>query len=180
MARTAHPVTLIPGRADAGAGALARTGHLLPEETLRSISETRVALKGSLTTPVGTGHPSLNVALRKTFDLYANFRPVRLLPGVKTRFSDLLLDLVIFRENTEDLYSGLKHEVVPGLVECLKIITEKASLRIARHAFGYARRHGRRKISVIHKANIMKMSDGLFLRCARDAPRPIRRFTART
>ncbi len=193
MALTAHQVTLIPGdgigpevaeatvraveatgvriawrRAEAGAAALARTGQVLPEETLRSIDETRVALKGPLTTPVGTGHPSVNVALRKAFELYANFRPVRLLPGVRTRFSDLPLDIVIFRENTEDLYSGIEHEVVPGVVESLKIITEKASLRIARHAFEYARRHGRRKISVIHKANIMKLSDGLFLRCARD------------
>jgi isocitrate dehydrogenase (NAD+) len=110
----------------------------------------------------------VNVALRKAFDLYANYRPVRLLPGVKTRFSDLAVDLVIFRENTEDLYAGLEHEVVPGVVESLKIITEKASLRIARHAFAFSRRQGRQKVSVIHKANIMKLSDGLFLRCARE------------
>jgi len=193
MAKT-HVVTLIPGdgigpevaeattravaaagvrieweRVEAGAGALARTGQYLPQQVLDSIQRTRVALKGPIATPIGGGFPSVNVALRKAFELYANFRPVRRLPGVRTRFSDLPLDLIIFRENTEDLYAGLEHEVVPGVVECLKIITEKASLRIARHAFAFARRERRRKISVIHKANIMKMSDGLFLRCARQA-----------
>jgi len=153
----------------AGADALASTGEFLPEQVLRSIERTRVALKGPITTPVGGGFPSVNVALRKHFELYANFRPVKTIPGVRTRFSDLALDMVILRENTEDLYAGLEHEVVPGVVESLKIITEKASLRIARHAFAYARQAGRKKISVIHKANIMKLSDGLFLRCARQA-----------
>jgi isocitrate dehydrogenase (NAD+) len=154
---------------EAGADALARTGKFLPDQVLESVERTRVALKGPITTPIGGGFKSVNVALRKHFDLYANFRPVRVLPGVKTRFSDLPLDMVIFRENTEDLYAGLEHEVVPGVVESLKIITEKASLRISHFAFAYARREGRKKISVIHKANIMKMSDGLFLRCARQA-----------
>jgi len=154
---------------EAGAGALARTGQVLPDQVLQSVERTRVALKGPVTTPIGGGFASVNVALRKHFELYANFRPVRALPGVQTRFSDLNLDMVIFRENTEDLYAGLEHEVVPGVVESLKIITEKASLRISRFAFGYARREGRKKISVIHKANIMKLSDGLFLRCARTA-----------
>ena len=154
---------------EAGAGALARTGEVLPQSVLQSLERTRVALKGPITTPIGSGFPSVNVALRKAFDLYANYRPVRVLPGVKTRFSDLPLDMVIFRENTEDLYAGLEHEVVPGVVESLKIITERASLKIARFAFAYARRHGRKKISVIHKANIMKLSDGLFLSCARRA-----------
>ncbi len=188
-----HKVTLIPGdgigpevmqattqaveatgvkieweRVEAGAGALARTGEHLPKEALDSIDRTRVALKGPLATPIGGGFPSANVALRKLFDLYANFRPVRHLPGVQTRFSDLPINLVIFRENTEGLYSGLEHEVVPGVVESLKIISEKACLRISRRAFSYARSHGRKKISVIHKANIMKLGDGLFLRCARD------------
>ncbi|HZS52151.1 MAG TPA: isocitrate/isopropylmalate family dehydrogenase [Bryobacterales bacterium] len=156
-------------RVEAGAGAMARTGRFLPDEVLQSIERNRVALKGPLSTPVGGGFPSANVALRKAFDLYVNFRPVRRLPGVPTRFSDLPLDMIIFRENTEDLYAGLEHEVVPGVVESLKIITERASLRISRFAFDFARRHGRRKISVVHKANIMKMSDGLFLRCARAA-----------
>jgi isocitrate dehydrogenase (NAD+) len=154
---------------NAGSEALVRTGQFLPEEVLQSIERTKVALKGPVATPIGEGFPSVNVALRKAFDLYVNFRPVRLLPGVRTRFSDLPLDMVIFRENTEDLYAGLEHEVVPGVVESLKIITEKASSRIARYAFSYAHNHGRKKVSVIHKANIMKMSDGLFLRCARKA-----------
>lgn len=154
---------------EAGAGALARTGQVLPDQVLQSVERNRVALKGPVTTPIGGGFASVNVALRKHFELYANFRPVRALPGVQTRFSDLNLDMIIFRENTEDLYAGLEHEVVPGVVESLKIITEKASLRISRFAFAYARREGRKKISVIHKANIMKMSDGLFLRCARTA-----------
>jgi len=152
---------------EAGAGVLARTGEFLPGEVLDSIGRSRVALKGPVTTPIGGGFPSVNVALRKAFDLYVNYRPVRCLPGVQTRFSDLPLDMLIVRENTEDLYSGLEHEVVPGVVESLKIITEKASSRIARFAFECARREGRKKISVIHKANIMKLSDGLFLDCAR-------------
>jgi isocitrate dehydrogenase (NAD+) len=114
---------------------------------------------------VGTGHRSVNVELRKTLDLYANVRPVRTLPGVKSRYDNV--DVVIFRENTEDLYSGLEHIVVPGVVESIKIITEKASTRIAKYAFAYARSHGRKRITAVHKANIMKLSDGLFLDCCR-------------
>ncbi|MGE0882647.1 MAG: isocitrate dehydrogenase (NAD(+)) [Blastocatellales bacterium] len=149
----------------AGAEALSRYGDPLPEPVLESIKENKVALKGPLTTPVGTGFTSVNVRLRKTLDLYANLRPVRNLPGLVTPFGDL--DLVVVRENTEDLYSGLEHVVVPGVVESLKIITEKASTRIARFAFDYARREGRKKVTAIHKANIMKLSDGLFLECFR-------------
>src|SRR5258706_13690572 len=118
-----------------------------------------------MATAIAGGAPSVNVALRKTLDLYANLRPVKNLPGVKSHFDNV--DLIIVRENTEDLYSGLEHEVVPGVVESLKIITEKASTRIARFAFEYAKRHGRKKIHAIHKANIMKLSDGLFLRSVR-------------
>jgi len=149
----------------AGAEALSRYGDPLPEPVLESIKRNRVALKGPLTTPVGTGFTSVNVRLRKTLDLYANLRPVRNLPGLVTPFGDL--DLVVVRENTEDLYSGLEHVVVPGVVESLKIITEKASTRIARFAFEYARRENRKKVTAIHKANIMKLSDGLFLDCFR-------------
>jgi isocitrate dehydrogenase (NAD+) len=137
----------------------------LPEPVLESIRRNRIALKGPLTTPVGTGFASVNVRLRKTLDLYANLRPVRTLPGVVTPFGEL--DLIVVRENTEDLYSGLEHVVVPGVVESLKIITEKASTRIARFAFEHARAEGRKKVTAIHKANIMKLSDGLFLDCFR-------------
>jgi isocitrate dehydrogenase (NAD+) len=149
----------------AGAEALSRYGDPLPESVLESIKRNRVALKGPLTTPVGTGFTSVNVRLRKTLDLYANLRPVRNLPGLTTPFGDL--DLVVVRENTEDLYSGIEHVVVPGVVESLKIITEKASTRIARFAFDYSRRENRKKVTAIHKANIMKLSDGLFLDCFR-------------
>src|SRR5687767_27752 len=149
----------------AGAEALSRYGDPLPEPVLESIRRTRVALKGPLTTPVGAGFSSVNVRLRKTLDLYANLRPVRNLPELITPFGDL--DLVVVRENTEDLYSGLEHIVVPGVVESLKIITEKASTRIARFAFEYARRESRKKVTAVHKANIMKLSDGLFLDCFR-------------
>jgi isocitrate dehydrogenase (NAD+) len=130
-----------------------------------SLRRNRVGLKGPLTTPVGIGHRSLNVALRKMLDLYANLRPVHNLPGIKTPFGDL--DLVIFRENTEDLYSGLEHVVLPGVVESLKIITAHASARIALFAFEYARKSGRQRVTAVHKANIMKLSDGLFLDSAR-------------
>jgi isocitrate dehydrogenase (NAD+) len=149
----------------AGAEALSRYGDPLPEPVLESIKRNRVALKGPLTTPVGTGFTSVNVRLRKTLDLYANLRPVRNLPGLVTPFGDL--DMVVVRENTEDLYSGIEHVVVPGVVESLKIITEKASTRIARFALDYARRENRKKVTAIHKANIMKLSDGLFLDCFR-------------
>ncbi|MDX2030575.1 MAG: isocitrate dehydrogenase (NAD(+)) [Blastocatellia bacterium] len=149
----------------AGAEALSRYGDPLPEPVLESIRRNKIALKGPLTTPVGSGFASVNVRLRKTLDLYANLRPVRNLPGLVTPFGDL--DLVVVRENTEDLYSGLEHIVVPGVVESIKIITEKASTRIARYAFEYAVREGRKKVTAIHKANIMKLSDGLFLDCFR-------------
>jgi isocitrate dehydrogenase (NAD+) len=188
-----HQITLIPGdgigpevaeaavraveatgvavewdRVDAGLGALATTGQVLPEDVLASLESTRVGLKGPTATPIGGGHQSINVALRKKLGLYINFRPVRMLPGLKTRFHDVPVNLAIFRENTEDLYAGLEHEIVPGVVESLKIITLKASTNIARAAFEYARREGRSKVTAIHKANIMKLSDGLFLKCCRD------------
>jgi len=148
-----------------GSEAISRFGDPLPQEVLDSILRNKVALKGPVTTPVGSGFASINVRLRKTLDLYANLRPVRSLPNIITRFDNV--DLIIVRENTEDLYSGLEHEVVPGVVESLKIITERASTRIARFAFEYAHTHGRRKVTAVHKANIMKMSDGLFLQCFR-------------
>ena len=140
-------------------------GGLVNQAAVESVRRNRVALKGPTTTAIGGGAPSVNVALRKALDLYANLRPVKNLPGVNSRVDNV--DMVIVRENTEDLYSGLEHEVVPGVVESLKIITEKASTRIARFAFDYARRSGRKKIHAIHKANIMKLSDGLFLRSVR-------------
>jgi isocitrate dehydrogenase (NAD+) len=188
-----HQVTLIPGdgigpevaeatvravdatgvkieweRVEAGVRALAEQGQLIPDDVFASLEVTKVGLKGPTATPIAGGHQSINVALRKKLGLYTNFRPVRMLPGLKTRFSDLPIDLAIFRENTEDLYSGLEHEVVPGVVESLKIITRHASMKIARAAFEYARREQRRKVTAIHKANIMKLSDGLFLKCCRE------------
>src|SRR5579862_3491236 len=187
----AHKVTLIPGdgigpevvRATvrileatgvkfewesfaAGAEAYEKYKEYIPKELIESIERTCVGLKGPVTTPIGGGFPSINVALRKQFELYANFRPIRNLPAVPTRYPGV--DLVVIRENTEGLYSGIEHEVVPGVVESLKIITEKASTRISRFAFNYARRAGRKKIHAIHKANIMKLSDGLFIRCSRN------------
>ena len=155
-------------RVEAGARALAEQGQLIPDDVFASLEVTRVGLKGPTATPIAGGHQSINVALRKKLGLYTNFRPVRMLPGLKTRFSDLPIDLAIFRENTEDLYSGLEHEVVPGVVESLKIITRNASSKIARASFEYARRAGRHKVTAIHKANIMKLSDGLFLKCCRE------------
>ena len=149
----------------AGAEALARVGDPLPDELLESIRRNRVALKGPVTTPVGKGFQSINVQLRKALDLYANLRPCKTLPSIPSRFENV--DLVVVRENTEDLYSGLEHEVVPGVVESLKIITAHASTRIARFAFEYARTYDRKRITAVHKANIMKMSDGLFLDCFR-------------
>jgi isocitrate dehydrogenase (NAD+) len=150
----------------AGAGAFEKHGEYIPKELYESIERNRLALKGPVTTPVGGGFPSINVTLRKKFELYANFRPIKNLPGLETRYPGV--DLIIVRENTEGEYVGLEHEVVPGVVESLKVITEKGSTRISKFAFEYARKHGRRKIHAIHKANIMKMSDGLFLRCARE------------
>ena len=147
----------------AGAQALEHLGETLPRELLESIKRNGVALKGPVTTPIGKGFTSVNVGLRQALDLYANLRPVRALPNVPCRYPEL--DLVVVRENTEDLYSGIEHVVVPGVVESLKIITEKASTRVSKFAFEYARREGRKKITAIHKANIMKLSDGLFLEC---------------
>ena len=149
----------------AGVLALERHGSTLPIELLDSIKRNKVALKGPLTTPVGGGFTSVNVGLRKTLDLFANLRPVWNLPSIASRYQNV--DLVIVRENTEDLYAGLEHEVVPGVVESLKIITERASTRISKFAFDYARKHGRKRVTAVHKANIMKMSDGLFLSCVR-------------
>jgi isocitrate dehydrogenase (NAD+) len=189
-----QPVTLIPGdgigpevteavvrifkvagvdvdweRHDAGVTAFERHNQSLPGELLDSIRRNKVALKGPVTTPIGEGFTSVNVGLRKALDLYANLRPVRNLAGVSSRFSDV--DLVIVRENTEDLYAGLEHQIIPGVVESLKIITEKASTRIAEFAFDYARRFRRTRVTAIHKANIMKLSDGLFLESTRKVSR---------
>src|ERR1700760_4932268 len=150
----------------AGAEAFEIFGEYIPADLSDSITRNKVALKGPVTTPIGGGFSSINVTLRKQFDLYANFRPIKNLPGMETRYPGV--DLIIVRENTEGLYVGLEHEVVPGVVESLKIVTEKASRRISQFAFDYARKFKRRKIHVIHKANIMKLSDGLFLRCARE------------
>lgn len=149
-----------------GAAAIAEHGDPLPQALIESVKNNRIALKGPVGTPIGGGFASVNVGLRKKLDLYANLRPVKNLPSIKTRFDNV--DLVIVRENTEDLYSGLEHEVVPGVVESLKIITEKASRRIAQFAYEYARKNGRKRVTAIHKANIMKLSDGLFLKCVRD------------
>jgi len=189
-----HTITLIPGdgigpevtdavvrilaasgvaieweRHDAGIVAFERTGQALPADLIESIRRNKVALKGPVTTPVAHGFASVNVGLRKSLDLYANLRPVWNLPGVPARFQGV--DIVIVRENTEDLYAGLEHEVVPGVVESLKIITERASTRIAEFAFRHARRHGRKRVTAIHKANIMKLGDGLFLESVRRVAR---------
>ena len=186
-----HTVTLIPGdgigpevsdavvrileatgvrfnweRFAAGAEAFEKHKEYIPKELYESIERNKVALKGPVTTPIGGGFASINVTLRKKFELYANFRPIKNLPGLETRYPGV--DLIIIRENTEGEYVGLEHEVVPGVVESLKVITEKGSTRIAKFAFEYARKHNRKKIHAIHKANIMKMSDGLFLKCARE------------
>jgi isocitrate dehydrogenase (NAD+) len=152
-------------RYDAGANAFEKTGEYIPKVLYDSIEKNRVALKGPVTTPIGGGFASINVTLRQKFELFANFRPVKSLPGLKTNYPEI--DLVIVRENMEDLYAGLEHVVVPGVVQALKIITEKGSTRIAKFAFDYARKHGRKKVHSIHKANIMKLSDGLFLQCCR-------------
>lgn len=191
MSRRIHRVTLLPGdgvgpevtgaavrvieaagvRIDwdqqiAGAAAVDRLGTPIPDALIRSIKRNRVALKGPLTTRVGReGFRSVNVALRKTFDLYANLRPVRNLPGVKSAFEDV--NLVVVRENTEDVYAGIEHQIAPGVIEAVKVITARASHRIAQFAFEYAKAHRRKKVTAIHKANIMKLSDGLFLSCAR-------------
>jgi len=153
-------------RHDAGEESIKLAGMPLPPATLASIQRTRVCLKGPIGTPIGKGFKSVNVTLRQTLDLYANLRPVKNVPGVPARYGDL--DLIVVRENTESLYSGIEHVVVPGVVESIKIITEKASSRIARFAFEFARAHGRRKVTIVHKANIMKLSDGLFLDSCRN------------
>ena len=193
MAKT-HTITLIPGdgigpevsdavvrileatgvgfdwqRFDAGAGAFEKYGEYIPKDLYTSIERNRVALKGPVTTPIGGGFSSINVTLRQEFELFANFRPIKNLPGLETRYPNV--DLIIIRENTEGLYVGLEHEVVPGVIESLKVMTEKGCTRIAKFAFEYASKHGRKQIHAIHKANIMKMSDGLFLRCCRDVGR---------
>ena len=193
MVNVSHSVTLIPGdgigpevaeaamravnatgvsidwqRADLNASIIAKSGQVLPPHVIESLDRTHVGLKGPVTTPIGGGFPSVNVALRKHFDLFANVRPVRSLPGLKTRFDDVKIDMVIFRENTEDLYSGLEHEVVKDVVTSLKVITRTASIRIAEYAFQFAKKTGRKQVTAIHKANIMKLADGLFLRCCRE------------
>lgn len=152
-------------KVEAGAQALEKSGTVLPEGVIESIKETKVALKGPVGTPVGEGFRSVSVNLRKRLDLYINLRPINSLPGIKSKYKDI--HLVVVRENTEGLYSGIEHEVVPGVVESLKIITQKASTKIAQFAFKHAQKKNRQKVTAIHKANIMKLSDGLFLRCAR-------------
>jgi isocitrate dehydrogenase (NAD+) len=156
-------------RHEAGLLAVQASGQSLPASLIDSILKNKVALKGPVTTPIGEGFTSVNVGLRKALDLYANLRPVWNLPGAPSKFADV--DLVIVRENTEDLYAGLEHTIVPGVVESLKIITERASTRIGRFAFEHARRHQRKKVTAIHKANIMKLSDGLFLDSVRTVAR---------
>jgi isocitrate dehydrogenase (NAD+) len=150
---------------DAGEAVMAKEGTPLPQAVLDSILRNKLAIKGPITTPVGVGFRSVNVALRQTLGLYANLRPVRSIPGLKTRYDNV--DLVIVRENTEDLYAGIEHMVGPDAAESIKIITRAASERIARYAFEYAVANGRRKVTAVHKANIMKFSDGLFLESCR-------------
>jgi len=193
MVNVSHPVTLIPGdgigpevadvtvravnatgvsidwqRADLSSSIISKSGQVLPPHVIESMERTHVGLKGPVTTPIGGGFQSVNVALRKHFDLYANVRPVHSLPGLKTRFTDVTIDMVIFRENTEDLYSGLEHQVVKDVVTSLKVITRTASIRIAEYAFDFAKKTHRKKVTAIHKANIMKLADGLFLKCCRE------------
>ncbi len=186
-----HTVTLIPGdgtgpelaqaletviaatgvpieweRQDAGVDVMERYGTPLPEHVLESVRRNKVAIKGPITTPIGTGFRSVNVALRKELDLYACLRPAKTMTGVRSRYDDI--DIVVVRENTEDLYAGIEHMVGPDAAESIKIITRRGSERIARFAFEYARTRGRRKVTAVHKANIMKCTDGLFLQVARD------------
>ena len=192
--KTTHAVTLIPGdgigpevtnatvrvleaageragvsfaweRYAAGADAFAKHGEYIPKELVESVERTTVGLKGPVTTPIGGGFSSINVTLRKKFDLFANFRPIKNLPGLGTKYPDV--DLIIVRENTEGLYVGLEQEIVPGVCTSLKVTTEKGSTRIAKFAFEYAAKHGRKKVHAVHKANIMKLTDGLFLKCSR-------------
>ncbi len=151
---------------EAGGDLIERYGVPLPEGTLDAIRKTGVALKGPITTPIGMGFKSVNVQIRRDLDMFANYRPAKSIKGVPSRYEDV--DLIVIRENTEGLYSGLEHEVVPGVVESLRVVTEKASKRILRYAFDMAQREGRKKVTVVHKANILKLSDGLFLRVARE------------
>jgi isocitrate dehydrogenase (NAD+) len=193
MVIVSYPVTVIPGdgigpevadatmravnatgvaidwaRVELNSDIIKQAGQTLPPHVIEALEKTKMGLKGPVSTPIGGGYTSVNVALRKHFDLYANVRPVRWIPGLKTRFADLELDMIIFRENTEDLYSGLEHEVVKDVVTSLKVITRTASIRIAEYAFSWGRRMNRHKVTAIHKANIMKLTDGLFLRCCRE------------
>ena len=154
---------------DAGAEVIAKYGTNLPHETVEAVLRSGVALKGPTGTVVGGGMASANVGLRKRLDLYSSLRPVKSVRNVKTRYENV--DLIVVRENTESLYAGLEHIIVPGVVESLKIITEKASTRIARFAFEHAKKLGRKKVTAVHKANIMKLSDGLFLDCCRKVGR---------
>ena len=188
-----HNVTLIPGdgigpeitdaavrvieatgvridwdRVEVSADIIRQTGESIPKAAVDSLEKTRLGLKGPVTTPVGGGFQSVNVALRKKFNLYANVRPVKTVPGIKTRFSETPIDMIIFRENTEDLYVGLEHEIVNDVVTSLKVITRIATIKIANAAFKWAKEHGRKKVCAIHKANILKKSDGLFLKCCRE------------
>lgn len=151
----------------AGLPALEQFGELMPKPVHQSLRRNKIALKGPLTTPVGTGHKSLNVQMRQQYQLYANIRPIALIPGIRSRYVGEPMNMVIFRESTEGLYTGIEHQITPGVVETIKIITEKASTRIARKAFQYANHRGRKKVTAVHKANIMKLSDGLFLECCR-------------
>ena len=191
---SSHRVTLIPGdgigpevtgaaervieaagvsidweRVEAGAEVVSKYGTPVPDSVLHAIRGTGVALKGPVGTPIGGGFRSANVTLRQALDLYACVRPVKTIPGVPSRFENV--DLVVVRENTEGLYSGLEHRVAPGIVESLKVVTETACLRIARYAFELAKREGRPEVCAVHKANIMKLTDGLFLECTRKVAR---------
>jgi len=161
----------------AGKAAVKQFGTPIPEQLMTSIRRNKVALKGPIETEVGIGFRSVNVALRKAFDLYANVRPIRSLPGIKTAFDGV--DLVVVRENTEDLYSGIEHQIAPGVVESVKVITARASKRIAHYAFELAVRQKRKAVAAIHKANIMKLSDGLFLHCCRQIAKKYPRIAYR-
>jgi len=154
---------------EAGAEVVSKYGTPVPEGVLNSIRKNGIALKGPIGTPIGGGFRSANVELRQALDLFASVRPVRNVPGVASRFEGV--DLVLVRENTEDLYSGLEHRIAPGIVESLKVVTERACLRIARYAFELAQREGRAEVAAVHKANIMKLTDGLFLECTRRVAR---------
>ncbi len=191
MSTSKHPVVFLPGdgigpevasaarevvdaagvavdwiHQDMGLCAFEAEGDALPPRVVEAIREVKTALKGPTTTPIGRGHVSANVRLRKELDLYANVRPVKTVPGLETAYTDV--DLVVVRENTESLYAGLENEVAPGVVTSIKVITDKASRRIARFAFEYALRWERSRVTAVHKANIMKLADGLFLRCAEE------------